>query len=70
MTTDFRLLVEQKSGSNWNLQRNTPNGYGSFQKEDHYVQLLLYYGVLRYNFNLAANATDIRLLYSRYPLPG
>lgn len=70
MTTDFRLLVEQKSGSNWNIQRNTPNGYGSFQKEDHYVQLLLYYGVLRYNFNLAANATDIRLLYSRYPLPG
>lgn len=70
MTTDFRLLVEQKSGTNWNIQRGTPNEYGSFQKEDHYVQLLLYYGVLRYNFNLAANLTDIRLLYSKYPLPG
>ena len=70
MTTDFHLLVEQKSGTNWNIQCGMPNEYGSFQKEDHYVQLLLYYGVLRYNFNLAANLTDIRLLYSKYPLPG
>ena len=70
MTTDFRLLVEQKSGANWNIQRQTPNSYGSFQKEDHYVQVLLYYGVLRHNFNLPADKTDIRLLYSKYPLPG
>ena len=42
MTSDFRLLVEQKSGANYNIQRNQPNEYGSFQKEDHYVQLLLY----------------------------
>ena len=70
MTTDFRLLVEQKSGANWNIQRQTPNSYGSFQKEDHYVQVLLYYGVLRHNFNLPSDKTDIRLLYSKYPLPG
>lgn len=70
MTTDFHLLVEQKSGKNWNIQTKRPNEYGSFQKEDHYVQVLLYYGVLKYNFNLAANDTDIRLLYSKYPLPG
>ena len=38
MTSDFRLLVEQKSGANYNIQRNQPNEYGSFQKEDHYVQ--------------------------------
>ena len=69
MTTDFRLLVEQKSGKNWSIQTHRPNGFGSYQKEDHYVQVLLYYGVLKYNFNLAANATDIRLLYSKYPLP-
>ena len=70
MTSDFRLLVEQKSGANYNIQRNLPNAYGSFQKEDHYVQLLLYYGVLRHNFRLSNNQVDIRLLYSKYPLPG
>lgn len=70
MTTDFSLLIEQKSGSNFNIQSNQPNEYGSFQKEDHYVQLLLYYGVLKQNFHVGSNKTDIRLLYSRYPLPG
>jgi DNA replication ATP-dependent helicase Dna2 len=70
MTTDFKLLVEQKSGSNYNIQINRPNEYGSFQKEEHYVQLLLYYGVLRQNFHLNSSNVDIRLLYSKYPLPG
>ena len=70
MTTDFRLLVEQKSGSNYNIQRGFPNAYGSFQKEDHYVQLLLYYGVLQHNFRLGRNRADTYLLYSKYPLPG
>ena len=69
MTDDMRLLVEQKSGKNWNIERLashlpplTPYPY----KEDHYVQLLLYYGVLRYNFQLSADKVDIRLLYSKY----
>ena len=31
------------------------------------MQLLLYYGVLRYNFNLGSDQTDMRLLYSKYP---
>ena len=57
MTTDLRLLVEQKSGQK----------YGNRYREDHYVQLLLYYGVLRYNFGISERQTDIRLLYSRYP---
>ena len=70
MTTDMRLLVEQKSGKNYNIERNFPNEYGSFQKEEHYVQLLLYYGVLLHNFRLPNNRADLRLLYSRYPLPG
>ena len=56
MTTDMRLLVEQKSGKRW----------GKY-KEEHYVQLLLYYGVLRYNFHLPADQIDTRLLYSKYP---
>lgn len=70
MTTDFSLLVEQKSGTNYNIQRNIPNEFGSFQKEDHYVQLLLYYGILKQNFHVGSNKIDIRLLYSKYPLPG
>lgn len=70
MTTDFKLLVEQKSGRNTNVEHNFPNRFGSYQKEDHYVQLLLYYGVLRHNFNLSKNRTDTYLLYSKYPLPG
>ena len=70
MTTDFQLLVEQKSGGNWNIECGRPNEYGSYQKEEHYVQLLLYYGVLRQNFQTTPQQTAIRLLYSKYPLPG
>lgn len=70
MTTDMELLVEQKSGKNWNIESGRRNIYGSFQKEEHYVQLLLYYGVLRQNFRLSSHQTDARLMYSRYPLPG
>ena len=55
MTEDLRLLVEQKSGKKW----------GAF-KEAHYVQVLLYYGVLRYNFQRQAEHVDVRLLYSKY----
>lgn len=56
MTSDMRLLVEQKSGKKW-------VGF----REAHYVQVLLYYGVLRHNFQLDADSVDIRLLYSKYP---
>ena len=63
MTSDMRLLVEQKSGKNYGIER----GATTYQKEDHYVQLLLYYGILRYNFGRTDTQVDIRLLYSRYP---
>ena len=70
MTDDMRLLVEQKAGKNWNIERlasHLPPLTSFPYKEDHYVQLLLYYGVLRYNFHLSADSVDIRLLYSKYP---
>ena len=67
MTTDLKLLVEQKSGRNIFLERNYKNIHGSQIVEKHYVQLLLYFGILYYNFNKSKN--DIRLLYSKYPLP-
>ena len=69
MTSDKHLLVEQKSGKNWNLEHSanlTPIA-SHLYAEAHYVQLLLYYGVLRYNFHLPSDKVDIRLLYSRYP---
>lgn len=69
MTTDMRLLVEQKSGKNIFLERNYNNVFGGKHVEKHYVQLLLYHAIISHNFSLKGNATDIRLLYSRYALP-
>lgn len=67
MTTDFKLLVEQKSGRNIYLERNAKNAHGAKVLEKHYVQVLLYYGILYYNFHV--QHPDIYLLYSKYPLP-
>lgn len=60
MTTDCRLLVEQKSGRNMPLERDSGHWL-----EAHYIQLLLYRAVLR----LRMPDTTMRslLLYSRYP---
>ena len=35
-------------------------------KEEHLVQLLLYYGVMHYNFQVHSRDIDIKLLYSKY----
>ena len=67
MTTDLRLLVEQKSGRNYFIERNFANNQGAKVVEKHYVQVLLYFGILYYNFGV--RHSDIRLLYSKYPLP-
>lgn len=69
MTRDMRLLVEQKSGKNYNLENGIKSKHGAFQKEDHYVQLLLYFAILHQNFNIPVSKLDLRLMYSRYPLP-
>ena len=66
MTADMRLLVEQKSGRNMKIARQSHDPHG-VQLESHYVQLLLYYGILRYNFGRTDQSVDTRLLYSRYP---
>ena len=66
MTNDKHLLVEQKSGKNQNLEPGTFRTTYLYA-ESHYVQLLLYYGILRHNFQLSTDKVDIRLLYSRYP---
>ena len=69
MTTDLKLLVEQKSGKNRFIENKSRNEHGSLHVEKHYVQLLLYYGILQYNFQLSPKNTHIELLYSKYPLP-
>ena len=67
MTTDCKLLVEQKSGRNMNIETHQADpSYHSYQLTPHYVQLLLYYGVLQHNFNQGNNLVNIRLLYSKY----
>ena len=45
------------------------NPHGSLHVEKHYVQVLLYYGILQYNFQLSPKNAHIQLLYSKYPLP-
>lgn len=69
---DHRVLIEQKSGKGgYNPAHRDPSQ--PIQKEPHYVQVLLYRAILRYNFpeQYAANHHDLRtfLLYSRYPRP-
>ncbi|MCD8202934.1 MAG: AAA domain-containing protein [Prevotella sp.] len=66
MTTDLRLLIEQKSGRNVNIEFGKNKERGT-QLEPHYVQLLLYYAVLKYNFNTNHDNIDAKLLYSKYP---
>ena len=65
MTADMHLLVEQKSGKNQKIEYQSHDAHG-LQLESHYVQLLLYYGMLRYNFGKSDSQVDTRLLYSRY----
>ena len=65
MTADMRLLVEQKSGKNQKIEYQSHDAHG-LQLESHYVQLLLYYGMLHYNFGKSDSQVDTRLLYSRY----
>ncbi len=65
MATDMTLLVEQKAGKNMKIEHQSRDNHG-LQLESHYVQLLLYYAILRYNFQKSDSQVDIRLLYSRY----
>ena len=68
MTSDLQLLIEQKSGRNFNIEhRMTDPKTNSRHQENHYIQLLLYYAVLQQNFQQSHLHTDIRLLYSKYP---
>lgn len=56
---DFKLLIEHKSGK--------MDEFHSRHKENHYVQILLYFAVLKYNFSIRENQVNAFLLYSKYP---
>ena len=66
MTIDFSLLVEQKSGKNGFIEWNKGEHGGRMMSDAHFVQLLLYLGVMIYNFQRNPNKVDVKLLYSRY----
>ena len=68
MTTDFRLLIEQKSGKNFNLATSQVSDIG-YHIESHYVQLLLYFSVLYFNFGITKEDISFFLLYSKYQMP-
>lgn len=62
---DYSLLIEQKSGKGqWPDNGNIPR-----HREAHYVQLLLYMAIMRYNYGADAESLNSFLLYSRYSKP-
>ena len=67
---DHRLVIEQKSGSGAFVPNDPEPGVPKVQRT-HYVQLLLYMAVLRYNYReqYEANNRELQafLLYSKYP---
>ena len=61
---DYTKFVELKSGkANENFYTKEVS-----HKENHYVQMMLYYAVLKFNLGIEADQIDAFLLYSKYPL--
>ena len=72
LQTDMRVLVEQKAGK----AAFVPGASASdapIHKEQHYVQMLLYMAIIRYNYRhiYEENNQELHafLLYSKYPHP-
>lgn len=55
---DFKVLIEQKAGKR--------DEYNHRHKEDHFVQMMLYQGVLTRNFGEQTKDMQTFLLYSKY----
>lgn len=58
MQKDFQVLIEQKAGKRDEYHRR--------HKEDHFIQMMLYQGVLMYNFGQETAHMQTFLLYSKY----
>ena len=57
MQKDFQVLIEQKAGKR--------DEYNRRHKEDHFIQMMLYQGVLMYNFGQETANMQTFLLYSK-----
>ncbi len=72
LQTDMRVLVEQKSGKGGFRPGNNDSDTPVYT-EQHYMQMLLYMAIIRYNFKQAYDANNHELyaclLYSKYPHP-
>ena len=55
---DFKVLIEQKAGKR--------DEYNRRHKEDHFVQMMLYQGILARNFGERTKGMQTFLLYSKY----
>ncbi len=64
LLSDFSSFIELKSGKAKELYPSDEITH----KENHYVQIMLYYAVLHYNFDVSPNDIKSYLLYSRYPV--
>lgn len=58
MQKDFQVLIEQKAGKRDEYHRR--------HKEDHFIQMMLYQGILMYNFGQETANMQTFLLYSKY----
>ena len=58
MQKDFGVLIEQKSGKR--------DEFHNKHKEDHFIQMMLYQGILQYNFGQETQNMQTFLLYSKY----
>lgn len=62
MMQDYSCFVELKSGKAKEYPQPTTH------KENHYVQMMLYFAVLHYNMGVDVHKSQAYLMYSKYPL--
>lgn len=62
MLSDYSVFIELKSGKAKEFPPPTTH------KENHYVQMMLYFAVLHYNMGIDVHKSQAYLMYSRYPM--
>lgn len=66
LTTDYALLVEQKSGKSDEFHAFIRGATDPVPKEEHVAQIALYQAILHYNFRRNNSNISSLLLYSKY----
>ena len=62
MMQDYSRFIELKSGKAKEYPQPTTH------KENHYVQMMLYFAVLHYNMGVDVHKSQAYLMYSKYPM--